>query len=142
MNPALDYAENTLGVHKVHEEADELLVKLDQQMTELDEHQDARRALDEQISNREMDVLIEERGKHASMSEAAFGRHLKEVQHKDEQLRKLKSDRGLQAGLAAGLEFDIEYTKARLKVKVARMEQLGGYFNYLAAVKNAAPPSA
>lgn len=144
MNRALDYAENTLGVHQVHNEANELLEKLDESLDALDQAQDARRALDEQIDDRQMDLLIAERGKHADMSQAGMDRHLKEVYHKDETLRRLKQDRNSKAGEASGLELDIEFIKARLKVKVGRMEELGGYFQYLAAVKNAeasAPPA-
>lgn len=137
MNPALEYAENTLGVHRVQEEADALLAELDSAMSELDEAIDARRTLDEKISDAEMDILIAERGKHADMSQAGMDRHLKEVYHKDESLRRLRMERNAKAGLATGLELDIEYTKYRLKVKVARMEELGGYFRYLASVKDA-----
>ena len=137
MNPALDYAENYLGVHRVHDEAESLLAELDTAMTNLDEHQDARRKLDEQIEDRQMDLLIEERGKAADISQAAMDRRLKEVYRKDPALQKLKSDRGYHAGIAAGLDLDIEHLKYRLKVKIARMEELGGYFQYLASVKNA-----
>lgn len=142
MNRALEYAENYLGVNKVLEEADWLLNELNSQMDALDSKQDVRRDLDEKISDYEMDILIAERGKHPDHSEAAMSRHLKEIYHKDLKLRRLRQDRNATAGEASGLELDIEYTKYRLKVKVARMEELGGYFQYLAAVKNAEPPRA
>lgn len=137
MNPALQYAENHLGVHKVHEEAEALLAELDEAMNALDSATDARRSLDESISNYEMDLLIEERGKHPDHSEAAFQRHLKEVQHKDQTLQQMRSKRNAKAGEATGLELDIEHLKYRLKTKNARMHELGGYFQFLAAVKNA-----
>lgn len=137
MNRALEYAEKRLGVHQVHAEAQALLEELNESLNALDSAIDTRRALDERISNYEMDLLIEERGKHPDHSEAAFQRHLKEVTHKDETLKRLRSQRNAKAGEASGLELDIEYTKYRLKVKVARMEELAGYFQFLAAVKNA-----
>lgn len=140
MNRALDYAENHLGVHRVHDEAESLLAELDEAMSALDSAIDARRTLDERIEDRQMQLLIEERGKAADISQAAMDRRLKEVYHKDETLRRLRMERNAKAGEASGLELDIEYTKYRLKVKVARMEELGGYFQYLAAVKNAEPP--
>jgi hypothetical protein len=139
-NPALDYAENTLGVHKVYKEAEALTKQLDERVTELDAAIDARRTLDDRIEDRLMDLLIDERGKHPDHSEAAFTRHLKEVQHKDETLRKLRVDRNAAAGEASGLELDVDYIKYQLRVKVGRMEELGGYFNFLAACKNAEPP--
>lgn len=140
MNPALEYAEKYLGVHKVQEEAERLLDELNASLDALDAAQDARRELDEKISDHEMDILISERGKHPDHSEAAMSRHLKEIHHKDLKLRRLRHERNAKSGEASGLELDIEYTKYRLKVKVARMEELGGYFQYLAAVKNAEPP--
>lgn len=137
MNPALDYAENTLGVHRVHEEAEALLKELDEALAALDLAIDARRALDEEIEDRQMELLIEERGKAPDISQAAMDRRIKEVYHKDEMLRHLRSKRNAKAGEASGLELDIDYTKYRLKVKVGRMEELNGYFQFLAAVKNA-----
>lgn len=137
MNPALDYAENVLGVHRVHEEAEALLKELDKALAALDLAIDARRALDEQIEDRQMELLIEERGKAPEISQAAMDRRLKEIYHKDEMLHQLRMERNAKAGEASGLELDIDYTKYRLKVKVGRMEELNGYFQFLAAVKNA-----
>lgn len=139
MNPALDYAENSLGVHEVYKEAEKLTCDLNDSLNALDEAQDEKRRLDELISNMEMDILIDERGKHADMSQAGMDRHLKEVYHKNQSLKRLRMDSNAKAGEAAGHSLDIEYIKYQLKVKVARMEELSGYFNYLAAVKNAAP---
>jgi hypothetical protein len=139
VNQALDYAENTLGVHKVHDEAEALVAELDNALGLLDAAIDARRSLDEQIEDRHMELLIEERGKAADISQAAMDRRLKEVYHKDGTLKVLRSQRNAKAGEASGLELDIDYIKYRLKVKVARMEELGGYFQFLAAVKNAEP---
>lgn len=145
MNPALDYAENTLGVHKVQHEANELLVQLDETLTALDAAIDARRNLDDQIEDRQMVLLIEERGKHMDMSQAGMDRHLKEVYHKDEILKRLQSERNAKAGEASGLELDAKYQENALKIKAARMEELGGYFHFLAVTKLAEiqtlPPS-
>lgn len=138
MNRALDYAENTIGVHQVHEEAEGLLKTLDEVFTALDAATDARRTLDEKIDDHQMDLMITLRGSVGSeISQAAFDKRLKEVYHKDETLRKLRQERNAKAGEASGLELDAEYFKYQLKVKVGRMEELAGYFQYLAAVKNA-----
>lgn len=137
MNRALDYAESYLGVHRVHDEAEALLAEMDEALNALDSAIDARRMLDGQIEDRQMLLLVEERGKAADISQAAMDRRLKEVYHKDETLKRLRMQRNAKAGEASGLELDIEHTKYRLKVKVARIEELGGYFQYLAAVKNA-----
>lgn len=133
--PALQYAEEHLGVHKVFDEANDLDAQLNDYLTALDKAQDDRRELDEKIADHEMSLLIEERGKHPDHSEAAFGRHLKEVYHKDQELKQLRSTRNAKAGECTGLELDIEYTKSRVRTMQSRMVELGGYFQYLAAVK-------
>ena len=136
---ALQYAEQKLGVHKVYEDAQEALAGLDDMLASLDVALDNRRASDDDIMAREMDLTIQERGKHPDHSEAALARHIKEVHHKDETLRDLRYKRRNQHATVSGLELDIEHRKYKIKVLVARMEQLGGYFNFLAAVKNAEP---
>jgi len=140
VNAGLAYAENTLGVHRVYEEAQASLAKLDETLTELDTAIDTRRALDDQIADREMELLIEERGKHATMSEAAFGRHLKEVHYKDETLRDLRQKHRSAAGVVSGLELDLKFIESRIRVEAGRLNELGGYLQFLAALKNAEPP--
>lgn len=140
MNPALDYAENVLGVHKVSEEANKLLMDLDEFTGMVDQAIDKRRTLDDAVEARKMDLLIEERGQHADLSQAAMDKRLKERYHTDGTLRTLRNAHAAAAAEASGLELDIEVLKYRIKVKVARMEELSGYFNFLAAVKNAEPP--
>lgn len=136
-HPALAYAEVQLGVHKIYEEGLQLSSQLDETLTALDKAQDERRDLDQKIEELEMDLLVEERGKHPDHSEAAFSRHLKEVYHKSSELRMLRFKRNAKAGECSGLELDMEFTKARIRLCSARMEQLGGYLTYLAAIKNA-----
>lgn len=134
---ALTYAEQTLGVHSVYEQAEKALALLDEKLGELDVAQDDRRAIDDDILIKEMDLSVLERGRHPDHSEAALTRHLKEVLHKDETLRQLRVIRRHKQAEVSGLELDIEHTKYSIKVKVARMEELSGYLTYLAAVKNA-----
>lgn len=135
-HPALNYAEQTLGVHRVYEEAEALLIELDSVMNAFDAAVDARRTLDEKIEDHQMDVMILLRGQlGGEISQAAFDKRLKETYHKDETLKRLRMDRNAKAGEASGLELDIEHVKYRLKVKVGRMEELGGYFRFLAVTK-------
>lgn len=144
-HPALDYAERVLGVHKVYEEAEALLIELDTVMNAFDAAVDARRTLDERIEDHQMDVMILLRGQlGGEISQAAFDKRLKETYYKDEALKRLRMERNAKAGEASGLELDIEHVKYRLKVKVGRMEELGGYFHFLAVTKQAeasAPPA-
>jgi len=135
--PALAYAEDVLGVHHVYEEAEGVRIDLDEALTALDKAQDERRNFDQQIEDREMELLIEERGKHPDHSEAAFSRHLKEVLFKNEQLKKLKLMRNAKSGECTGHDIDITYLKVRVTILSARMHELGGYFQYLAVTKQA-----
>lgn len=132
---ALAYAEQTLGVHSVYEEAQRLAEQLDQSLSALDKAQDERRELDEKIADFEMDLLMEERSKHPDHSEAAFARHLKEVHHKSEPLKLLRSQRNAKAGECSGHELDIKFIETQVRIATSRMVELGGYFQYLAAVK-------
>lgn len=138
MNPALEYAEDVLGVHQVYDDSQALLKELDEAMTALDAAIDARRTLDDKIEDHQMEVLIALRGTlGGEISQAAFDKRLKETYNRDQTLRRLKQDRNAKAGEASGLELDIEHIKYRLKVAVGRMEELGGYFNFLAVTKYA-----
>lgn len=139
-HPALAYAEVTLGVHQVYEEANALLEEIDSIGNSLVGVTTRRRNLDEMIEAREMDLVIEHRGHHPGMSEAAFTRHMKEVHHKDADLARLRAERAEASSTATAVEFNLKFVESKLKVKVARMEELGGYLHYLGAVKNAEVP--
>lgn len=140
MHPGLAYAENALGVHQVYTESLSALEDLDVALNAFDSAVDKRHSLDDRIEDRQMQILIEERGQNSELSEAAMTRRLKEKYHTDERLSQLKLERNAAAAEASGLELDIEHIKYRLKVKVGRMEELGGYLAYLAALKNAESP--
>lgn len=137
MNPALEYAEQTLGVHSCYEAAQAARSDLDEIVTGLDKAQDTRRTLVEEIADREADLLIEERGKHADSSANWMEQHMKTVKRKDEQLSDLRRRLNDAQATIAGLEYDADMVKFQIKIQCARMEELGGYLNYLAAIKQA-----
>jgi hypothetical protein len=136
-NAALTYAEVTLGVHACYERANETQAQLDEVLTALDKAQDARRLLVEQIADREADLLIAEQGKHASQSATWMDQHMRTAKQKDTMLAGLRAQLRDSHGEIGGLEYDVEAFKARVRIECARMEELGGYFNYLAAIKQA-----
>lgn len=136
-HPALQYAESTLGVHEIYQEGRTALEALQNATNNLVGSQAKRRWLDDQIENREMDLLIDERGRHPDHSEAAFQRHLKEVYHTDDDLRSMREERAALAAVIFAAEAAVDSCKQTIKFTSARMEELGGYLNYLAAVKNA-----
>lgn len=135
-HPSLAYAEEQLGVHKVYSEAELALNNLADIVKQLDAAITLRSSLDATIRDREMDLMISEAAKNSELSQAALDRRMKRVYHEDQTLKELRHKRALAAADASGLDLDIEHAKYVIKVKVGRMEELGGYLNYLASVKN------
>jgi hypothetical protein len=136
---ALKYAEDTLGVHVVHDSAVAARDALDKVLTELGQARDARRSLSEQVADREIELLMSERGKHPEMSAAAMDKHLKVAYHVDEQLRHVRGLLRAKTEEIEGLEYDVQMYEHDIKIAVARMHELGGYMVYLAAVKTTTP---
>lgn len=137
MNPALQYAEQVLGVHSSYERSLNAQHELDEITTELDKARDRKRELTDQVSEHEMDLLIAERGKHADMSQAGMDRHIAIVKSKDTMLQELRKQLTGVAAQVDGLELDLSVQQSIIKIETARMTELSGYFNYLAAVKEA-----
>lgn len=136
-NPALAYAEVTLGVHLCYDAAVLAHSQLDEVVTDLDKAHDQRRTITEQVADREADLLIAERGKHSDMSATALDQHMKTVKRKDTMLTELRNQLNIVQGSINGLEYDSDMLKLRIKIEVARMEELGGYLQYLSAIKQA-----
>lgn len=134
---ALHYAETNLGVHKVYEEAQTARNKLKLVLDEIVKARSKKRDLESQLVDREMVLVSEERGKHPDFSATAMEAHMRRVKNDDDDCRELREmiastassiDRGEAAKVMA--EVDI-------KIAASRLEELGGYLQYLAAVKNA-----
>lgn len=137
-NKALQYAEVTLGVHEVYDEVKAELASLDTVFADLDKAQDRRRELDEDYADREVDLVNEMRGVHPNMSDTRFKSEYKGWERTDERLRALRIELNKVRSEIQGLEYDAEMMKLRIRAGSARMEELGGYLHYLAAVKNQA----
>lgn len=134
---ALEYAEKTLGVHKVYEEALSNRDKLDTLLTDLAEAKDRRRDIDLKVADREMEVTIEQRSKHPDMAVTRWDKHIRESFRDDDDLRALREQTFATQGDIEGLEFDRQVIEINIKIALARMNELGGYFYYLAEVKRA-----
>lgn len=135
-NP-VTYAEDTLEVHKILEATLDAHKDLDKVMTVITEKSDARRHVEQHMADREMEIITEERGKHADMSQAAMDKHVKSVLFGDDEWKKLRDElRELKNDLE-GADADRKIQERAIEIGCARMNQLGGYFNYLAAAKNA-----
>lgn len=132
---AITYAEEDLGIHKVYESAKVAANSLDECLTKLSEQRDRKRLTDQTIIDREMELAEAERGKHPDMSQAAMDKHLKVLFNKDEFIRELTSHLRDILSEIDGLECDRDIFETEIKINTARMFELGGYMQYLAAVK-------
>lgn len=135
MNKALQYAEQELGVHTVYREAEQLVEEIDRISAELDVWHDDKRSIVEDIADREALLLGEERARHPEMSATGLDQHLRSQKRLDPELKTLRDKLNQRLADISGGEYDLAVLNSRLRIKVARMEELGGYLNYLAAVK-------
>lgn len=138
---ALKYAEEVLGVHKNYEIATSQLEGLDETLSDLDNAKDRRRQLEEDYADREIELINEMRGIHPNMSDTRFKSEMKGWERTDKILREFRRELNKVRSEIQGLEIDAEMARSRIRVSCARMEQLGGYLNYLAAVKTQAEQS-
>lgn len=135
---ALEYAEKTLGVHAVHESALVSRSALDDNLNDLSVARDKKRAIEALIQDEEMEIVSEERSKHPEMSQAQMDKHVKVAFHGSPKLRELRDQHTTLVSEIEGLEFDKIIIETDIKIAVARLHELGGYFEYLAAIKKQA----
>lgn len=133
---ALDYVES-LGLHTVYSEAVNARNVLDEVLTALGEARDKRRALESAKHDREMELLQIEGGVHPDLSIAAMDRHLKITYYNDSALITIRSDLLSLANEIDGLELDQRMAETDIKIAVARLNELGGYLQFAAALKEA-----
>ena len=69
------------------------------------------------------------------MSVAAMERHIKTVFFKDSALQDLRVKREAAVSEIEGLEYDVRVIETDIKIAVGRLTELGGYLQYLAAIK-------
>lgn len=134
---SLDYAES-LGLNSVYDQACVSRDRLDETLTELAELRDKKRALEARKTDLEMEVSISEHGKHHDLSQAALDRHLKAVYWKDPELTKVRSELLQLTNDIEGREYDVDLHNTDIKIAVSRLHELGGYFQFMAVIKQAA----
>lgn len=130
---AVSYAETKLGVHDVYQEAITARDKLDECLTLLADLRDSKRTLEDTILDREMELSADERSKHADASDAWLGRHLKVVFRQDTFLMETRGTLNNISSDLEGKEYDRSMIEIDLKIAIARMLELNGYLQYLAA---------
>jgi DNA polymerase elongation subunit (family B) len=134
---ALEYAEGTLKVHMVYHEALQKRNELDEILGELSELRDTKRDLDVRLVDAEMLVAAEEWAKHPDMSAARMEKHVKVAYSQNDDVRQLREQIIKLSGDIEGRQYDVTICEVDIKIAVARLQELGGYLNYLAAIKQA-----
>lgn len=136
---ALAYAEVDLGVHTCHESAVAARGRLDASLSAVSLAKDQKRDLESRLLDAEMVVSGDEHGKHPGMSATAMREHLKVAFSNDGAVRELRESISKVVGDIDGLECDIRIAEVDIKIAVARLHELGGYFEFLAAIKLTQP---
>lgn len=135
---AVKYAEGQLGVHAVYEQAVAARNTLDGVLTELGEKRDILRDKEWALTDREMEIAADERGKHPDMSATGMEKHLKIALQNDDATRELREQISHVKSDIEGLNYDQSVAEHDIKIACARMTELAGYFQYLAVVKDVA----
>lgn len=134
---ALTYAEDKLGVHQVWVNTEQLVLNAQAAYVVRAGLESEARDLAFQVERRKQIILVDESKANAGMPVTAFERHIKLVQAGDEELTKLQELYNANAAHRDRVSAEIHGAETNLKAHVARMNQLSGYFNYLASAKNA-----
>lgn len=132
---AIDYAEGQLGVHTVYENAQTARNMLDETLNDLSSLRDAKRVAEAALSDREMELSIEEHAAHPTISATAMKDHLKAVVWKDDVCKQLRESLLKLSNDIDGLELDKSMYERDIALACSRMTELGGYFNYLVMAK-------
>lgn len=131
---ALKYVEG-LGLNSVYEHAKERREWLVTIQDRLVQARDVKRRLEEKRLDREMEVSVDEHTKHTSMSATAMKDHLKIALQQDKQLSDIRVSIIGQQQVIDQLEFEVEQINVDIKIAVARLSELGGYFQFMAVLK-------
>lgn len=129
------YAEQDLGVHAVHTNAETLNTELEAAQAVLAGFTGRFRQLREDIADREAQVTVIERGANAEMSATAFEPHLRVAKQTDPELVALRRSLIETQDAEDVQEKAVVAIQRRLDVAVARMTELGGLLQFYAAVK-------
>jgi chromosome segregation ATPase len=132
---AIDYAEHVLGVHSVANNAEAARNKLDETLTALSEERDKLNSVKDQITEIELEIIGDERGKHPDMAQTQMNQHVKIAFAHSGKLQSLKKQQREIESAIDGLQMDERMAEVDIKMCTARMIELGGYFQYLAIAK-------
>lgn len=133
-NP-VSYAERTLGVHEVYDEAIAAHTALSKALTDYADQAAAIRGMHDAAEQREYTLALELREQFPDMSNAALDRAIKDMRRSDEDLKAIRANLFEAQSLQEQAHAEIEKNKYRLRVLSARLNELGGLLAFYAAAK-------
>lgn len=141
-NP-VHYAETTLGVHRVYEEAQKSLTKLGEASSELADASAQRRSLGEMQTEKEAELISAERAANPEMSATAFDAHIRQMFRAHPDMRKIRYLVGEAQNRVDAATAALRVHEAAVRTHSARMTELGGLLSFYAAAKSASriPPA-
>jgi len=133
---AIEYAEQNLQFNAIWLEATQKEQELESVLDGIIRFTGARRILEDKITNREFEVVSEQRALNPGMSQTAFDKHVKRAIWIDPALKSLRDELTNITAHLTYLESQRHILDSALRIRTARMTALGGYMTYLAAVKS------
>ena len=133
---ALNYVEG-LGLNSVYEQVLEVRRVLGDKVLDLSSLRADRRALENAKDDTEMEVAEQERAKRSDLSATAFKEHIKSVYYNNSDIQSLRSQISDVTSQIEVLEHEINLLNSDIKIAVARLHELGGYFQFMAVIKQA-----
>jgi hypothetical protein len=134
---ALEYAEQQVGVHKVWEEAQVHAAYLSELRTQLAHMRHAKAVHEDAYQTAEYEFITDTRAQLAEMSQTAFDKAIKAAVHKEPSLRSMRADLARESLNIELTEANVARARVDIEIATARLTELGGYFAYLAAIKEA-----
>lgn len=136
-NRTVRYAEDTLGVNDVFSTAVEIESNLRKTLADRAGLEQAINGIKAGIEIRTADIRSDVLGEYGTLSATAYESKVKDVCGQDGKLRKMREDLLAKTNRLADLDAEIRIEELEHRSRVARLHELGGYFQYLASSKNA-----
>lgn len=132
-----EYAEEYLGVHATHASALDSLGELDGALNERNIRAAEVRRLHDAIEDEEAHLMARIAADHSDVTATERERIFRERRRLDDAIMKMRDDLLVEQSALDIAEADLERVKYRLRVHVARMNELGGLLSLYAATKSA-----
>ena len=133
----LKYAEETLRVHAVYHEAQQLANEITLERGKLTKVRHQKVIAEEAYTDAELVFVADMRADNPDLSQTAFDKFIRGKIHQNPNLRKLRGELANLAHRMDEIEVDIRHLQNKLEIATARMGELGGYLHYLAELKRA-----